>query len=254
MWRVGFSEEVAQKILLIPLAQHTHEHFLSWRGEASREYSVRSGYKILLQRNENYRQKEINTCYKKLWSCDLPSKINITAWRVTLNFILTLVNLKAKRLINEAICQRCLQGLETREHVFRDCTATKKIWENLEFTWPQTLSQVEFMEWFTWIMLYNTREVSQTFICALWAIWSAKNKWMYENHRRPGAETVRFIRGYIQEVKDIKKTYLALRLESELWRPPKKDFFKINFDAAFDNRQNRSLLLGLTEMVLLKQR
>ncbi|KAH1082551.1 hypothetical protein J1N35_022312, partial [Gossypium stocksii] len=50
-----FSDEVAQKILLIPLAHIPHEDFLSWRGEASGEYTMRSGYKILLQRNGNYR-------------------------------------------------------------------------------------------------------------------------------------------------------------------------------------------------------
>ncbi|KAK5835012.1 hypothetical protein PVK06_010694 [Gossypium arboreum] len=48
-------------------------------GEALGEYTVRSGYKFLLQRHENYRHNEINRCYKKLWRSDLPSKINIIA-------------------------------------------------------------------------------------------------------------------------------------------------------------------------------
>ncbi|KAH1056075.1 hypothetical protein J1N35_034140 [Gossypium stocksii] len=58
-----FSEKVAQKIMLIPLAHLSHEDFLSWRGEASREYTVRSGYKILLQRNENYRPNQKQVYY-----------------------------------------------------------------------------------------------------------------------------------------------------------------------------------------------
>ncbi|KAA3455557.1 reverse transcriptase [Gossypium australe] len=61
-----FSEEVTQKIMLIPLAHLSHEDFLSWRGEASGEYTVRSGYKIHLQSNENYNPSEINKCYRKL--------------------------------------------------------------------------------------------------------------------------------------------------------------------------------------------
>lgn len=142
--------------------------FLSWRlfqlgGEALGEYTVRSGYKFLLQRHENYRHNEINRCYKKLWRSDLPSKINIIAWRATLNYLPTLINLRAKRLINEASCQRCKQGLKTREHVFRD-----------------------------WTLVNSTTEASRTFICVLWAIWSARNKWMCEGHRRSWVLNLRY--------------------------------------------------------------
>ncbi|KAK5844651.1 hypothetical protein PVK06_000791 [Gossypium arboreum] len=120
----------------IPLASSSHEDFFSWGGEASGEYIVRSGSKLLLQRHENYRYNEINRCYKKLWRSDLRSKINITAWRATLNYLPTLINLRAKRLITEASCQRYKQGLETREHVFRDYAITKETWETLA-QWKQ---------------------------------------------------------------------------------------------------------------------
>lgn len=45
----SFSKFVAQKRLLIPLAHLPHKDFLSWRGEASGEYTVHSRYKILLK-------------------------------------------------------------------------------------------------------------------------------------------------------------------------------------------------------------
>lgn len=121
MLMVCFSAEIAQQILLIPLARSLHEDFLCWRGEASGEYTVRSGYKILLQSNGNYNQSENNNFYKKIWTSDLQSKIRITAWRSTLNYLPTLVNLKTKRVTNNDICQRCMQGQENRDHIFCDC-------------------------------------------------------------------------------------------------------------------------------------
>ncbi|KAH1047985.1 hypothetical protein J1N35_038769 [Gossypium stocksii] len=105
-----FTEEVAQKILQIPLAHSPHEDFLAWRGESTGEYTVRSGYKLLLHgnllNNNRYNPIENRECYRKLWNCDLPSKVIITTWRATFNYLPTLVNLRFKRLTNEAVCLR----------------------------------------------------------------------------------------------------------------------------------------------------
>ncbi|KAA3472944.1 reverse transcriptase [Gossypium australe] len=49
--RSTFSREDAQKILQIPLAHTPHDDFLAWRGESTGEYTVRSGYKLLLHGN-----------------------------------------------------------------------------------------------------------------------------------------------------------------------------------------------------------
>ncbi|KAL1184899.1 hypothetical protein V6Z11_A01G077400 [Gossypium hirsutum] len=188
-----FSEEVAQQILLIPLARSPHDDFLCWRGKASDEYKARSGYKILLQSNGNYNQSANNNFYKKIWTSDLPLKIRITAWRSTLNYLPTLANLKTKRVTNNDICQRCMQGQENRDHLFRDCAVSKETWAELEFAWPQNILQSEYMEWFTGTVLNSKTEVVQIFICAIWAIWSARNKWVHESQKRSGAETANFI-------------------------------------------------------------
>ncbi|MBA0818637.1 hypothetical protein Gohar_025584, partial [Gossypium harknessii] len=42
-----FTNEVAEKILHIPLAKTPHGDFLAWSGELSEEYSVRNAYKLL---------------------------------------------------------------------------------------------------------------------------------------------------------------------------------------------------------------
>lgn len=92
-----FSERDAEKILNIPFSRYPSEDHITWRGETSSEYSVRSEYKLLLQglTNPNARQEQ-NTegdLYKKLWLLNLPQKIKITMWRIICNFIPTLNNL-----------------------------------------------------------------------------------------------------------------------------------------------------------------
>ncbi|MFQ6670311.1 hypothetical protein Gotur_035287 [Gossypium turneri] len=44
-----FSERDAERILKIPLLRCLNNDHIAWRGEASGEYSVRSGYKLIIQ-------------------------------------------------------------------------------------------------------------------------------------------------------------------------------------------------------------
>lgn len=44
-----FMEEDAKRIFQIPLAATEHEGILVWRGETTGVFSVRSGYKILIE-------------------------------------------------------------------------------------------------------------------------------------------------------------------------------------------------------------
>ncbi|KAA3468319.1 reverse transcriptase [Gossypium australe] len=82
-----FPENIAQKILQLPLAEEAHEDFQVWCGENSGEFTVRSAYKLLqevnLDPNAYLLQIEGKNFYKKLWSLQLPTKILITVWRLS---------------------------------------------------------------------------------------------------------------------------------------------------------------------------
>ncbi|KAA3486185.1 ABC transporter C family member 10 [Gossypium australe] len=76
-WKVDliehtFLENIAQKILQLPLAEEAHEDFQVWCGENSGEFTVRSAYKLLqevtLDPNTYLLQAEAKKFYKKLWS------------------------------------------------------------------------------------------------------------------------------------------------------------------------------------------
>ncbi|KAK5787366.1 hypothetical protein PVK06_042020 [Gossypium arboreum] len=104
---------------------------LVWRGDATGEYTVRSGYKRLLQGEDTSEPRHYNNghtiFYKKLRQTDLPSKVKITIWRLFNNYIPTYCNLHYRRLRSSAVCPRCSDGTETIKHVFRDCIIVKEI-------------------------------------------------------------------------------------------------------------------------------
>ncbi|KAA3482686.1 Zinc finger CCCH domain-containing protein 7 [Gossypium australe] len=83
--RQTFSDLDANRILKIPLAKFQYNDLLVWKGEASREFTVCSVYKSLLQypirtNYTNHQSEHANVC-KKLWGMNLPSKLKITFWR-----------------------------------------------------------------------------------------------------------------------------------------------------------------------------
>lgn len=132
----SFNEDTAKKILQIPLAKTIYEDFQVWRGEPSREYSVRSAYKLLQETNSgssnNFIQTENRNFYRKLWNLQIPQKIKITIGKISWNYIPTLFNLKSKKVTVETFCPRCHTSAEDSNHVFRYCATTIKVWSSLD--------------------------------------------------------------------------------------------------------------------------
>ncbi|KAK5846323.1 hypothetical protein PVK06_002606 [Gossypium arboreum] len=89
--------------------QSTSEYdLLAW--EHSEEFTVRSAYKMLQNQIPTTYPIDLHTTtqpfYKQLWELQLPNKIKILAWKVSWNFIPTMVNLHQRRVVPTAICPR----------------------------------------------------------------------------------------------------------------------------------------------------
>ncbi|MBA0859807.1 hypothetical protein Goshw_011035, partial [Gossypium schwendimanii] len=84
--------------------------FQVWSAEASGKYTVRSAYKLLQGIEEDPRaytlQDDYKDFYKKLWLLDLPSKIKITMWKLSWNFLATRANMLLKKPTNTTACPR----------------------------------------------------------------------------------------------------------------------------------------------------
>ncbi|KAA3488795.1 reverse transcriptase [Gossypium australe] len=95
-----FSVVEAELILQIPLAKEPHADLLVWKGELSGEFSVRSSYQ-LLQKNDStaYALQDIyKRFYNKLLKIDIPLKIKLFIWKVSLNYLPTGMNLTIRNI------------------------------------------------------------------------------------------------------------------------------------------------------------
>ncbi|KAH1031312.1 hypothetical protein J1N35_043486 [Gossypium stocksii] len=148
-----FQEEIAQKILQIPLAETVNEDGQVWKGEQSGEYSVCSAYKLLqdstLDPSRNLIQADGKKFYRKLWNLHLPTKITITIWRISWNYLPTMANLKSRRVVAHCRCPRCCYEVEDCHHIFRKCLASIEVWQYLDISWVTNNSSADFWEWLT---------------------------------------------------------------------------------------------------------
>ncbi|KAA3453822.1 Ribonuclease H-like superfamily protein [Gossypium australe] len=194
-----FSEEDAGKILRIPLARAPHDDFLVWGGEASGEFSVCSAYKLLQISDENPRAYALQTIYrkfyKKLWLLNLLTKIKITIWRFSWNYLPT----KYRKLATNSSCPRCGERAETINHLFRECPVTVEVWTMLSLQNILIAANMDFVQWLTWVFEQLTPQLDGL-----------------ENRK------------------------LVNTRENRSWSCLPREFIKINFDGAYDGKNNFS--------------
>ncbi|KAA3481221.1 reverse transcriptase [Gossypium australe] len=232
------------RILRISLASSPHEDLLAWGGEASGEFSVRSAYKLLQNTDDNPRAYALQTSYrklyKKLWLLNLPTKIKITIWKITWNFLPTRVNLQHKKLLADPSCPRCGERAETIDHLFRECPVTVEIWSILLFRNVLINDNGNFEQWLIWAFEQFNTYNCQIFCCALWAIWGDQNSRIHNKKVSTGTEIEKFIKTYMAEIDGLERKESGNIDLLQKWNHPPLESVKINFDGAFDGHNKIS--------------
>ncbi|KAA3476902.1 reverse transcriptase [Gossypium australe] len=248
-----FPEAEAELILRIPLAMEPHEDLLVWNGELSGKFSVRSSYKLLQNSDPTAYALQIiyRGFYNKLWKIDIPTKIKIFIWKISWNFLATLVNMAIKKLTSSSLCPRCATGEETMNHLFRDCSDSVAIWKDLSDFISIELPHTEFIEWLTMVMANLSLNKCRLFCVSLWAIWRDRNSRIDEKTNRSSQEIVSFIHSYIKELEGVRKINQSISNRTVEWKNPPRKTVKINFDVGIGvvvRDSNCSVLLTSTEL------
>ncbi|KAA3463879.1 reverse transcriptase [Gossypium australe] len=246
-----FEAAEAEMILRIPLGKFPHDDILAWRGEPTGVLSVKSSYKLLQRYDPSAYaiQPDYIDFYKKLWCIDLPTKVKINMWKASWNYLPTRVNLHHKKLISDTSCPRC--GLETKTmtHLFKECPISVEMWSYLSEVKLMQDSNVDFKQWLTSSIALLSLDVCRFFCGALWAIWGDRNARVHQKRGKTGQEITMFVRNYIKELDDVKHRATKAPKVVTRWKHPPFSFVKINFDGAYDVKNQSSLQVSWPEMV-----
>ncbi|GMJ13498.1 hypothetical protein HRI_005019000 [Hibiscus trionum] len=230
--RSTFSNAEAEQILSIPLTRFPKADCRVWSVEPSGMFTVRSGYKLLL--NSNGTTANDRKLFNTIWSVPCPSRIKFQTWKFIRNFVPTRANLCFRRILNDNSCPRCNIFPEDSLHIIRDCQFSLPIWSSLGFTWNTQINSLELREWLSWLFANYPSSRYVEILVTIWSIWWARNKLVNENTLQRWQSTTRHIQGFVRELKE-----LPVRLQSgtslcSRWQPPPSSFVKTNFDAAFN--------------------
>ncbi|KAH1081859.1 hypothetical protein J1N35_021620 [Gossypium stocksii] len=143
-------------------------------------------------------------------------------------------------LFGSATYRRCQNGAESREHVFRDCPIANETWTKLGFSWSIQDGNSDFKDWLNNIFELYSLKQCRVFACALWVLWTTRNKFIHEGEVKTGSQMVDFIKNYIQELDGLSTCLLVSRLHLTRWVALTNPRFKINFDAAFNKEKKES--------------
>ncbi|GKB82716.1 RNA-directed DNA polymerase, eukaryota, reverse transcriptase zinc-binding domain protein [Tanacetum coccineum] len=97
-----------------------------------------------------------------LWCNSVPKKVNVFAWRVTLDRLPTRYNLSRMGLeIEYILCPTCGAGMETMSHVLFACSLAKEVWIQI-FRWCHlSMSSGESLsDWWEWCELRFLLEIT----------------------------------------------------------------------------------------------
>ncbi|KAK5832572.1 hypothetical protein PVK06_016374 [Gossypium arboreum] len=77
-------------------------------------------------------------------------------------------------------------------------------------------------------------------VCALWVIWTSRNKFIHEGKNQLGGQIAIFVQNYLNELDGLKSFIPKRRICVDRWNAPVGSRLKVNFDAAFNNHNKES--------------
>ncbi|XP_074299575.1 uncharacterized protein LOC141630705 [Silene latifolia] len=143
--RYIFDEGVVDHVLAIPVYASQVQDRIYWKHTTNSEYSVKSAYGVAFNHfmlkhasvkdKTRMSEKSIRFCRKFLWKLHVPQKWKVFLWRLISDSLPTGSSLDKRGIHVDSSCRVCMDAqefMETRAHLFRDCSVAKRVWACLD--------------------------------------------------------------------------------------------------------------------------
>jgi hypothetical protein len=170
----------------IPLTHDHHADQLMWPSSKEGIYTVKSGYNLLKNWQDNSQigstnPNPLNQEWKKLWALPTIPRHKALLWRIINNAIPTRSNLSHRGIHCSILCPRCMQKEETINHLFMECDRARIIWFRSKLGITFNTNHRNFVDW----LLYCFTTLKDKELCYLasvtYEIWFARNLHVFEN-------------------------------------------------------------------------
>nr|GFA79441.1 RNA-directed DNA polymerase, eukaryota [Tanacetum cinerariifolium] len=170
--------EIVHVINLVPC-----EDKYFWSLESEGDYSVASIRKLI----DEKRVQEVGISTR--WVKSVPSRVNITAWKIKTNALPTRFNLSRRGMdIDTLMCPVCKGGVKTTSHLFFLCVLSKQIMRKISSWWDVDYTDMSsYEEWRVWLVSIRIPNklksiLEGVFYGLWWSIWNFINKLLFDNN------------------------------------------------------------------------
>lgn len=139
-WRILEIERLflpfeAKLIQGIPLSFVRNKDSVFWPQNHDRNYSVKSGYKLLLEDEVAYLPSASNPCplkgvWKEIWKLKVPPRIRNLLWRAGFDSLPMWVNLAKRKVLTDTLCPHCNLEPEDTVHTLWSCPSLTEVWQS----------------------------------------------------------------------------------------------------------------------------
>ncbi|GJZ77827.1 RNA-directed DNA polymerase, eukaryota [Tanacetum coccineum] len=148
-----------------------------WSLEGSGDFSVASVRKLI----DDETLPEV--AVKTRWIKAIPIKVNVHAWKVSLDCLPTKLNISRRGMdIDSIICPMCDNEVESTSHLFFTCHIAREIFRKISRWWDVSYTDIHsYEEWVTWIVnlrlsMKYKKVLEGVFYVMWWHIWAFCNK------------------------------------------------------------------------------
>lgn len=162
-------EAVTQLLQLHQVLQETHTQLTEepdkaiWRRNSQGQFTVRSLYHFIKNR------PTVQTHVHRIWKIVAPPRMQVFAWLMTQNKILTIDNLMKRGWTMVNRCVMCKSATETVLHLFEECRMTVGIYNRITTTMGYTMPANEAKEALTRNIL--TKDQKSVLLITQFVIW-----------------------------------------------------------------------------------
>lgn len=132
-----FNNEEAQVILRLPISRFRCPNRLIWHYTRNRMYSIKSGYKVAMERNGELGRKGKgqsseghikDPIWLDVWQLQVPPKPRHFIWKGCKNILAVCSKLQHRGVRLETCCPHYGDDVETQVHLFFKCSFTRIFW------------------------------------------------------------------------------------------------------------------------------
>jgi ribonuclease HI len=243
-----FPSHIAMSILNVPLFNMIEEDKLVWYDNTHGEYSVKSGYNLMLNFSGGFRSLDSQGDWNSLWKIHAPPKAKHLLWRICRGCLPTRTRLQGRCVPCPLSCPLCDHRCEDDLHVVFNCDFSVQSRETAglqQFLLPWLQDSRSLCEIILDICASSDKNAAGQFATLVWVLWSNRNNSIWNETKEQGAALGYKARHMWEEwftAQHLQRgQHASAQPSSSLqWHKPPEGWYKCNVDAGFHRDCNKT--------------